>query len=75
MLRFKQGCPTPEFHSALYRKVMIVRLWKMPEPFECESEEGEIDSGGAGDFLAEDEYGGFYPISAEFHSDNYVLAE
>lgn len=58
----------------LYRKHLAMRLWYQSEPFECESVRG-VRTGQAGDFLAEDGDGGFYPISAEFVARNYEPVE
>lgn len=69
MKEFKQGATLPEGGKE-YFKPKPVTLVKMDEDFECESREG-IVKGKAGDFLAEDGHGGFYPISAEFHEKNY----
>lgn len=57
-----------------YKKKTVVRLVKMDDPFVCESREGVLQ-GQPGDFLAEDGHGGFYPISAEFHANNYEEVE
>lgn len=57
-----------------YRKKTIVPMVQMDEPFICESREGLLE-GQAGDFVAEDGHGGFYPISAEFHANNYEEVE
>ena len=68
--RFYQGQDIP-IGGALYHKKSLTRMWgPISKPFECESREGVID-GQAGDWLAEDGYGGFYPIGAEFHATNY----
>lgn len=58
-----------------YRKKTIVPLVKMNEPFIRDNREGRRLEGKAGDFIAEDGHGGFYPISAEFHAANYVPAK
>jgi hypothetical protein len=73
MKRYAKGDPPPE-GGDLFRKRTIVRMWgPMMEPFECESREGLL-RGQAGDFLAADGHGGYYPISAEFHAANYERA-
>lgn len=69
MQQFKQGDAAPE-GGREYRKKTVVRMWKQEEPFRCESREGIMD-GQAGDFLAQDGHGGYYPISAQFHEKNY----
>ena len=61
--------------AKMYRKKTVVPLVKMDEPFLCDSRESFRLQGQAGDFIAEDGHGGFYPISAEFHAANYVLDE
>jgi len=58
-----------------YRKKTIVPLVKMDESFLCDNREGHRLQGWAGDFIAEDGDGGFYPISAEFHAANYILVK
>lgn len=67
---FAKGDAMPE-GGKLYRKATVVPLVKMPWDFTTESREGTMD-GKAGDFIAEDGHGGFYPISAEFHAANYI---
>lgn len=54
-----------------YRKISIVEMVKMGEPFTCDSREGHKLKGKTGDFLTEDGHGGFYPVSADFHAANY----
>jgi len=73
MKHFKSGDQMPE-GAKPYKKKTIVSLVKMAEPFICDSREGRRLEGKAGDFLAEDGHGGFYPISAEFHEANYEQA-
>jgi len=70
---YNQGDALPEGHK-WYRKKTMVRLVEMNEPFLCSSREGDLQ-GNPGDFLAEDGHGGFYPISAEFHRNNYEEVE
>ena len=70
MTHFGVGDALPE-GARRYKKKTIVLLVKMDTPFTCDSREGHNLVGQAGDFLAEDGHGGFYPISVEFHADNY----
>ena len=56
-----------------YKKKTIIRLVQMEVAFTCDNREGHHLQGQVGDFLAEDGHGGFYPISAEFHLENYEL--
>jgi hypothetical protein len=67
--QFKQGDASPE-GGAQFRKKSIVRMWRIDEPFECQSREGVL-KGQPGDYVAQDGHGGFYPISADFHRANY----
>ncbi len=48
---------------------------EVADPFLCDSREHLNLQGQAGDFIAEDGHGGFYPISAEFHAANYEESE
>lgn len=70
MLTFSKGDAMPEGATG-YKKKTVVQLLKIMEPFVCDSREGNSLEGQAGDFLASDGHGGFYPISAEFHAANY----
>lgn len=65
----------PEGEWLPYKKKTIVRMVQMKEPFLCSNREGRELNGKAGDFLAMDGYGGYYPIGPEFHAENYELAE
>ena len=65
----------PEGEWLPYRKKTVVRMIKMTEPFQCSNREGRMLHGKAGDFLAMDGYGGYYPIGPEFHAANYEIAE
>ena len=58
-----------------YRKKTVVRMVQMGVPFTCDSREGHYLKGKAGDFLVEDGHGGFYPVSAKFHRENYEQVE
>ncbi len=69
MKEFKQGAAAPE-GGALYQKKTQVRMWRQDDEFRCESREGTL-VGQPGDYLVEDGHGGFYPVSAEFHEENY----
>lgn len=69
MIEFKQDGLLPH-HAQEYRKHATAMLALMQEDFVCESREGVLE-GKAGDFVAADGHGGFYPISAEFHAENY----
>ncbi len=71
---FGPGNEPPGGTSHLYRKKTTVRMWPMVEAFTCSNREGRNLEGKPGDFLAEDGYGGYYPIGAEFHSANYERA-
>ena len=73
MKQFKHDEQPPEGDWVNYKKTAIVPLLKMDEPFECHSREGVL-KGQAGDFLAQDGHGGYYPISAKFHEANYEQA-
>ncbi len=73
LLKFKKGDPSPH-HGIRCRKRTVVRMWQLGQPFECESREGVL-YGQIGDWLAEDGHGGFYPISNQFHEDNYDQLE
>ena len=55
----------------LYKKKNAVKLVKMDHDFTCTNKEGHDLHAKKGDYLAEDGHGGFYPISAEFHKNNY----
>ena len=66
---------TLPFPRNLYRKKTTVEMVKMHEPFTCTNREGHNLQGQAGDYLAEDGHGGFYPISAEFHAANYECVD
>ena len=67
---YKQGHDFPGARANEYRKHKTAMLVKMDTPFDCESREGTL-RGQVGDYLAQDGHGGFYPISAEFHAENY----
>lgn len=54
-----------------YRKRTTVEMVKMSEPFTCTNREGHNLRGQAGDYLVPDGHGGFYPVSAQFHAENY----
>ena len=70
MLRFSKGQPKPDLEWGQYRKKTIVDMARIDEPFECESREGTL-RGQPGDYLAQDGHGGYYPVSVEFHRENY----
>ena len=58
-----------------YRKKTLVQLaGPMPHPFSCKTESG-VQEGKAGDYLASDGNGGFYPVPAAFVAENYVAVE
>ncbi len=67
---YKQGHDFPGYGAKEYRKHKTAMLVKMTTEFECDSREGTL-RGQVGDYLAQDGHGGFYPISAEFHAENY----
>jgi len=69
---FKQGDEMP-LGAKEYRKHATAMMLEMHQTFTCHSREGVLD-GQPGDFLVEDGHGGFYPVSAEFHKNNYVEA-
>lgn len=71
---FEDDCPPIE-EATYWRKHAITRMWEMDKPFLCTNREGKDMRGKAGDFLAEDGYGGFYPIGSKFHKENYEHAE
>lgn len=71
MPRFDHGDPRPAGNWRRYRKVTVLRMLKMDEPFETVSREGESKIGQPGDFLVEDGFGGYYPVEAGFHEKNY----
>lgn len=73
MEHFGIGDTLPET-AERFRKKTVVRMVRMDEPFTCDSREGHHLQGQAGDYLAEDGHGGFYPISAEFHAEHYEPA-
>jgi hypothetical protein len=56
--------------AKLYRKVVPTKMVKMDFPFAIESPEGTV-TGNAGDYLAMDSKGGFYPVSAEVFEETY----
>ena len=72
--RFVIGSTFPEEKALEYRKHKAVKLVHMDVDFTCASREGMLE-GKAGDYLAQDGHGGFYPISAEFHAEHYELVE
>ena len=74
MTHFGTGDDMPEGARA-YRKKTMVRMVRMDAPFTCDSREGRRLRGRAGDFLAEDGHGGFYPVSARFHAANYEAVD
>lgn len=73
MKEFNKGDQLPD-GAKRYRKKTIVPMVKMDEHFVCQSREGTL-TGNPGDFVVEDGHGGFYPVSAEFHANNYEEAQ
>ena len=70
MTEFAKGSKASGLEWKSYRKKTIVKMARMDVPFRTESREGWLQ-GQPGDFLAEDGYGGFYPVGAAFHANNY----
>lgn len=70
MIKFTKKDKLPD-GAKMYSKVTTIPMVRMTEPFLCESIEGQHE-GQAGDFLVEDDLGGFYVVSASSHAANYA---
>ena len=73
MKHFGPGDTLPEGEER-FKKKTVVEMVRMTEPFTCTNREGHNLQGQAGDFLVPDGHSGFYPVSAQFHADNYEPA-
>lgn len=72
MSHFGVGDPRPNPSEwRFFRKTKPVEMVKMDEPFTCSNREVQNARGRPGDYIAEDGYGGYYVVGAEFHSVNY----